>query len=153
MKGARCSQVPSVRTVRWKLRAAGSVRGKGVENGDGEEPVPGGGVGKGVEGRCQTQKKKWGAVGTEQGAEVSFSFEKKSGVAFLGFQNTRSGLKTTGVGRVRGRADAEAMTIQSQDTAEDCTAASGKLGREAAGAGAVRRAAPECRARGPVSPL
>lgn len=99
------------------------------------------------------RKKKWGAVGTEQGAEVSFSFEKKSGVAFLGFQNTRSGLKTTGVGRVRGRADAEAMTIQSQDTAEDCTAASGKLGREAAGAGAVRRAAPECRARGPVSPL
>ena len=49
MKGARCSQVPSVRTVRWKLRAAGLVRGKGVENGDGEEPVPGGGVGKGVD--------------------------------------------------------------------------------------------------------
>ena len=43
--------------------------------------------------------------------------------------------------------------FQSQDTAEDCTAASGKLGREAAGAGAVRRAAPECRARGAVSPL
>lgn len=100
------------------------------------------------------KKKKLGAVGSEQGAEVSFSFEKESGVAFLGFQNTRSGLKTTGVGRVRGRADAEAeMTIQSQDTAEDCTAASGKLGREAAGAGAVRRAAPECRARGAVSPL
>lgn len=74
-------------------------------------------------------------MGTEQGAEVSFSFEKKSGVAFLGFHNTRSGLKTTRVARVWGRADAEAeMTIQSQDTAEDCTAASGKLGREAAGA-------------------
>lgn len=73
-----------------------------MENGDGEEPVPGGGVGKGVEGRCQTQKKKkkkkWGAVGREQGAEVSFSFEKESGVPFLGFQNTRSSLKTTGVG-------------------------------------------------------
>jgi len=71
-----------------------------VENGDGEEPVPGGGVGKGVEGRCQTQKKKkkWGAGGREQGAEVSFSFEKESGVPFLGFQNTRSSLKTTGVG-------------------------------------------------------
>lgn len=104
--------------------------------------------------RKKKKKKKWGAVGSEQGAEVSFSFEKESGVPFLGFQNTRSGLKTTGVGRVRGRADAEAeMTIQSQDTAEDCTAASGKLGREAAGAGAVRRAAPECRARGAVSPL
>ena len=132
--------------------------GEGVEKGDGEEPAPGGGVGKGVEGRCQTQKKKkkkkMGAGGSEQGAEVYFSFEKESGVAFLGFQNTRSGLKTTGVGRVRGRADAEAeMTIQSQDTAEDCTAASGKLGREAAGAGAERRAAPECRARGAVSPL
>lgn len=154
MKGSRCSQVPSVRTVRWKLRAAGLVRGRWVEKGDREEPAPGGGVGKGVEGRCQTQKEKWGAGGSEQGAEVSFSFEKESGVAFLGFRNTRSGLKTTGVGRVQGRADAEAeMTIQSQDTAEDCTAASGKLGREAAGAGAVRRAAPECRARGAVSPL
>lgn len=45
------------------------------------------------------------------------------------------------------------MTIQSQDTAEDCTAASGKLGREATGAGAVRRTARECRTRGAASPL
>ena len=44
------------------------------------------------------KKKKWGAVGREPGAEVSFSFEKESGVPFLGFQNTRSSLKTTGVG-------------------------------------------------------
>lgn len=45
------------------------------------------------------------------------------------------------------------MTIQSQDTAEDCTAASGKQGREPTDAEAVRRAAPECRARGAASPL
>lgn len=48
--------------------------------------------------RKKKKKKKWGAVGREQGAEVSFSFEKESGVPFLGFQNTRSSLKTTGVG-------------------------------------------------------
>ena len=48
--------------------------------------------------RKKKKKKKGGAVGREQGAEVSFSFEKESGVPFLGFQNTRSSLKTTGVG-------------------------------------------------------
>lgn len=36
------------------------------------------------------------------------------------------------------------MTIQSQDTAEDCTAGSGELGGRAAGTGAVLQAAPEC---------
>ena len=88
MKGARCSQVPSVRTVRWKLRAAGLVRGKGVENGDGEEPVPGGGVGKGVEGRCQTQKKKksWGRWAASRGLKFLFPSKRSQESLFWVFK-------------------------------------------------------------------
>lgn len=145
-EGARCSQVPSVRTVRWKLRAAGSVRGKGVENSDGEEPVPGGGVGKGVEGRCQTQKK-WGERWAPSRAEVSFSFEKKSGVAFWVSKYKRlendGSWQSPGPGR-RGGYD---HTV-SGHCAEDCTAASRKAGAGGGGRRAVRRGTPECRAHG-----
>lgn len=51
-----------------------------------------------------------------------------------------------------GSAAAE-MTIQSQDTAEDCTAGSGELGGSAANAGAARQAVPECLVPGASCPL
>lgn len=95
------------------------------------------GSGKGVGGGCQTQKR-----GQREGDRSSFFLEKES---LSWFSKNKDVAPTTATGRVRGRAGTAAeMTIQSQDTAEDCTAGSGELGGRAAGTGAVLQAAPEC---------
>lgn len=76
-------------------------------------------------------------VSREKGSQVPSSLEQES----LFWVFLKEVAQATGVGRSPGRAGAAAeMTIQSQDTAEDCTAASGELGRSAASAEAVQLA-------------
>lgn len=108
------------------------------------------GSGNGVGGGCQTQKE-----GSEKEIKVPFSLEKESLFwVFKKKKKKKEVARTTGVGRVRGRAGAAAeMTIQSQDTAEDCTAPSGELGRERGGRRSCERAALESPARWAASPL
>lgn len=95
----------------------------------------------------------------ERREENQSSFSPWTGVTFLSLKKKKKKKKRKWLGRrelvgVRDQAGAAAeMTIQSQDTAEDCTAASGELGRSAADAGAVQLAAPECRAPAAASPL
>lgn len=80
------------------------------------------GSGEGVGGGCQREKR-----GQQEGNRRSF-FPRK-GVTFWVTKRKKEVARTTGVARVGSQAGATAeMTIQSQDTAEDCTAASGELG-------------------------
>lgn len=79
------------------------------------------GSGKGVGGGCQTQKE-----GSESRTEVPFSHEEESLFGVFKKKREEKVAATAGVGSVQGPAGASAeMTVQSQDTAEDCTAASG----------------------------
>lgn len=123
-----------------------------MEKGDGEEPAQGGGVQE-RSGRRLVKRKKRAA---RRGLKFPFLSKRSQESLFwvFGKKRKRRSDSNDGSWRVRGREGAEAeMTIQSQDTAEDCTAASGNLGLEVTRTGAVPRAAPECRAGGAASPL
>lgn len=120
-----------------------------MEKGDREEPAREAGSGTGVGGGCQMPKR-----GQRERDRSSFSPQKV--VTFLGVQKERKSKKkwlqrqqkTPGPGSA-----AAEMTIQSQDTAEDCTAGSAELGGSAANAGAARQAVPECLVLGAACPL
>lgn len=92
-----------------------------MEKGAGEEPARGGGVGERSGRRLSNPKR-----GPRE-RDLS-SFFPRRGVTFWVFKKKKKEVAaTTGVERVQGRAGTTAeMTIQSQDTAEDCTAASGQ---------------------------
>jgi hypothetical protein len=110
------------------------------------------GPGKGVGGGCKTPKER---ESSDKGPGVPFSPEQESLFWDLTNQNQptkkekekkkkkkrkKNGSKRASWKKIRGQASAAAeMTIQSQDTAEDCTAASGELERSAADSGAVHR--------------
>lgn len=105
------------------MARGGLGAGVGVEKGDGEEPASGGGV-RGRSGWRLSDPKR----GRREGNPSSFFPGKR--VTFLSFQGKKKVAPMLGVGRVGGWAE---LTIQSQDTAEDCTAASVALGRERGG--------------------
>lgn len=98
------------------------------------------GLGKGMGGGCKTPKES-----SDKGPEVPFIPELESLFWNLTKQNQptkkkKKWLEESRLEKIREQASAAAeMTIQSQDTAEDCTAASGELERSAADSGAVHR--------------
>jgi hypothetical protein len=91
---------------------------------------------------------------SEKGTEVPFFPLEQESLFWVFKRKKKKWLGGRELEGVRSRASATAeMTIQSQDTAEDCTTVSGELGWSAASAGAGQLAAPECPAPAATSPL